>query len=174
MVKRFLRRVYLGPGEFFRDLSWLLRRRRGIKGAMSGERVSKAFRERLMLVVTEVNGCRYCRSFHVPQAVSCGVSEEEIMDILAGQLPADAPEEELTALAYAQHWAEENARPDLEYRRQVQECYGPETFAAVEMILRMIRVGNLTGNSWDYLLFRISFGRWGGVPRESGSSHRMH
>jgi AhpD family alkylhydroperoxidase len=169
----FLRRYYPGPGEFFRDLGWLLRRRQGIKRAMSGDLISKAFRERLMMVVTEVNDCRYCRSFHVPQAANSGVGEEEIQDILAGQMPADAPVEEHAALAYAQHWAEENARPDPVYRRQVQERYAGETFAAVEMILRMIRVGNLTGNSLDFILDRISGGRWGGGSRGKQSGRRL-
>jgi AhpD family alkylhydroperoxidase len=168
----FLRRYYSGPGEFFRDLGWLLRRRRGIKRAMSGGLISKAFRERLMMVVTEVNDCRYCRSFHVPQAASSGVSEGEIQDILAGQLPAGAPDGELAALAYAQHWAEENARPDPAYRRKVQERYGPETLAGVEIILRMIRVGNLTGNSLDFILDRISGGRWGVSSRKNHPDHR--
>ena len=39
--------------------------------------------------------------------------------------------------------------------------YGVEKFDAIEMILRMIRVGNLSGNLWDYILYRISFGHWG-------------
>jgi len=169
----FLRRYYSAPGEFFRDLGWLLRRRRGIKRAMSGGLISKAFRERLMMVVTEVNDCRYCRSFHVPQAAGSGVGEEEIQDILAGQVPAGAPVEEHAALAYAQHWAEENARPDSVYRRQVQERYGKEIFASVEIILRMIRVGNLTGNTLDFILDRISGGRWGGGSPGKHTGRRL-
>lgn len=125
-----------------------------------------------MLVVTEVNGCRYCRAFHVPQAVKSGVSEAEINEILAGQLPENAPEKEFAALAYAQHWAEEDARPDPAYRQHVLARYGEETFAAVELVLHMIRLGNLTGNTLDYLLYRLSFGRWGGEPRKVPTSRR--
>lgn len=165
-MKTFPRRTYTSARAFFSELFYLLKNRTSIKRAMRGELISPAFRERLMMVVTEVNDCRYCRSFHVPQAVDCGLSEEEIQDILAGQLPETAPEEEIPALAYAQHWAEEDAQPDPEYRAEVEDCYGKETFAAVETVLKMIRMGNLMGNTGDYLLYRLSFGRWG----QGGSS----
>lgn len=161
-MKPFQRRFYKHSSEFFADLKFLLQRRKQIKQAMSGEFVSPAFRERLMMVVTEVNACRYCRSFHVPQAANCGVSEEEIQQILTGQLPVDAPQEEIPGLAYAQHWAEENAQSNPEYREEIKTCYGEETFSMIEIILRMIRMGNLTGNTADYLLYRISFGLLGG------------
>jgi hypothetical protein len=35
------------------------------------------------------------------------------------------------------------------------------------MVLRMIRVGNLLGNSADYLLYRLSFGLMGLRENES-------
>jgi hypothetical protein len=31
----------------------------------------------------------------------------------------------------------------------------------IEVVLRMMRMGNLIGNTLDYLLYRISFGRRG-------------
>jgi hypothetical protein len=74
---------------------------------------------------------------------------------------AGSPPEQLPALLYAQHWAETNANPDPETRQCVLEQYGEETLQAIELALRMIRMGNLMGNSWDYLLYRISFGRLG-------------
>jgi hypothetical protein len=36
----------------------------------------------------------------------------------------------------------------------------------IHLILRMIRAGNLMGNSWDYILNRISFGRFGLTARD--------
>jgi hypothetical protein len=41
------------------------------------------------------------------------------------------------------------------------EIYGEEKAEAIEIVLRMIRSGNLLGNLWDYWLFRLSFGRLG-------------
>jgi hypothetical protein len=31
----------------------------------------------------------------------------------------------------------------------------------IEVVLRVIRIGNLMGNTIDYVLYRVSFGRWG-------------
>ncbi|MEA2086399.1 MAG: carboxymuconolactone decarboxylase family protein, partial [Chloroflexota bacterium] len=70
------------------------------------------------------------------------------------------PGEEGLALIYAQHWAESNAHPDPEAVRKLEETYGIEKAGAIYLVLRMIRLGNLSGNSLDYLLYRISFGRW--------------
>jgi hypothetical protein len=65
------------------------------------------------------------------------------------------------ALLYAQHWAESDGTPDLETRKQIVEIYGEETTKSMELAMRMIRMGNLMGNTWDYILYRVSFGRWG-------------
>ena len=69
-----------------------------------------------------------------------------------------SPEGELTALCYARYWAEMDARPEEEARVRLLEMYGAETAARIELALRMIRIGNLTGNLLDYILFRLSFG----------------
>jgi hypothetical protein len=36
----------------------------------------------------------------------------------------------------------------------------------IHALLRMIRAGNLAGNTWDYFLDRISFGRLGLTGRD--------
>ena len=68
----------------------------------------------------------------------------------------------MIAILYAQHWAETNAQPEAEAVRKLEQTYGTEKAEAIDVVLRMIRLGNLVGNSCDYLLYRISFGRWGG------------
>jgi hypothetical protein len=66
-----------------------------------------------------------------------------------------------TSLLYAQHWAESNARPDAAARERVVSSYGENKVNLMELAMRMIRIGNLPGNSFDYVLYRVSFGRWG-------------
>ena len=114
-----------------------------------------------MLAVTEVNLCRYCRTFHVGQAKEAGIPLDEITEYLKGTIPEEVPEEQKLAVCYAQHWAETDANPDPDYIEQVREVYGEDGSQAINMILRMIRMGNLLGNTWDYFLYRISFGSWG-------------
>lgn len=122
-----------------------------------------------MLVVTDVNECRYCQSFHVPQAVNAGIGQEELEQLLSGLIPENTPDDQSMALVYARHWAERNAQPVDALEKQLLESYGKETVQEIKIILRMIRMGNLMGNTWDYLLYRISAGRWG---NSRGSSRR--
>lgn len=113
-----------------------------------------------MLAVTAVNGCRYCSYYHTRQALKSGIAAEEISSLLAGDV-ANCPQDEAIAVAYAQHWAESNAHPDPEAVKRLRQTYGHERTEVIHLILRMIRMANLSGNSWDYLIYRISFGRKG-------------
>jgi AhpD family alkylhydroperoxidase len=160
-MKPFPRRLYASIGDFGQDIRYILGNRATLKTAIRGELVSEQFRERLMLIVTQVNGCRYCSYFHAKEALKAGISMDELDFLLAGAIPADAPQEEIPALLYAQHWAEANSHPDPAARQKIVDTYGIEKTAAIEIILRMIRVGNLSGNFWDYILHQVSLGHWG-------------
>jgi AhpD family alkylhydroperoxidase len=157
---RFSKRTYNSPKDFFSDIFFPISNRNKLRELNSGKMISPAFRERLMLAVTAVNGCRYCSYFHTREALKSGLSPEEISRLLSGEVAA-CPPEEASAVIYAQHWAESNARPDPAAVQKLQEIYGGEKVDAIHLVLRMIRTGNLSGNSWDYLLYRVSFGKWG-------------
>lgn len=156
----FPRRTYRSWTEPIQDMVFLARNLRLSVSMRRRELLPPAFRERLMLAVTAVNQCRYCSWIHTREALKSGLSAEEIKSLLSGNLE-DCPEEESLALLYAQHWAEANAKPDREWVDRLVEAYGTQKAQAIDLVLRMIRVGNLTSNSWDYLLYRVSFGRWG-------------
>ena len=158
----FHRRYYRGWKPFWKDTAYLFSHRDEIKKAMRSDVITSAFRERLMLAVTEVNQCRYCRTFHVGQAREAGISSEEITAFLKGTIPDDIPEEQKLAVCYAQHWAETDTDPDKDLKTQVSETYGEAGFQTISMVLQMIRMGNLLGNTVDYVLFKISFGKLGG------------
>lgn len=154
-MKSFHRRMYRNAGDFLTDIRMVASQRENIRAMMRN--LDPAFRERLFLAVTQVNGCRYCSYFHTQQALLYGVTDEEIRELGNGLLDC-CPPQELTALCYAQHWAETDAHPDAQARARLLETYGAETTAFIELALRMIRIGNLTGNLFDYILFRLSFG----------------
>jgi AhpD family alkylhydroperoxidase len=166
-VKTFDRRFYHSLSAFSRDLGAIIVRWRDMRELMQGEIIDAAFRERLMLAVTAVNGCRYCSYAHARQALVTGIAGDEVKALLTGEV-ADSPAEELPALLYAQHWAESGGQPDPEVRVQLVETYGEETVQAIELSLQTIQWGNLSGNTFDYILNRLSFGRLGG--RESSRS----
>jgi AhpD family alkylhydroperoxidase len=165
-VRRFGRRTYRSLGDLWADFKYIAERRRLLRCAMD-DLISPGFRERLMLVVTQVNGCRYCSHFHAGQALKSGVPSAELHTLLAGQIPAETPPDEYTGLLYAQHWAETEAHPGREAVQRLVETYGEEKAAAIDVILRMIRAGNLLGNTADYLLYRLSFGLIGARKNES-------
>ena len=157
---KFSKRTYNSPREFLSDVLFPFKNRRKLLWVMSGTLISPAFRERLMLAVTAVNGCRYCSYFHTGEALKSGLSQEEISRLLSRESAA-CPTEEVSAVIYAQHWAESNAHPDPIALQKLQEISGREKTDAIHLVLRMIKIGNLFGNSWDYLLYRLSFGNWG-------------
>ena len=160
-MKPFGRRIYHSPAELAQDLWFLLKGRSNLKSTRQGNLISFQFRERLMLVVTEVNGCRFCSYHHAKQAIIAGISPEELDQLLSGHLPEDCPADEIQALLYAQHWAEQNAQPEPGLTAQLAVVYGQEKAAAINILLRMIRIGNLLGNTGDYIIYQLSFGRMG-------------
>jgi AhpD family alkylhydroperoxidase len=159
LAVKFNRRTYRSPKELLVDLCFPIKNRKRLREAKNTRLLSPAFRERLMLAVTAVDGCRYCSYFHARLALKAGISQEEIGKLLSGDFDG-CPEEEALAVLYAQHWAESNAHPDPDAVQKLQETYGSEKAEAIHLMLRMIRLGNLLGNSWDYLLYHISFGKW--------------
>jgi AhpD family alkylhydroperoxidase len=70
-------RGYRHSAELAEDLRFIWKRRSMARRRMR-DLVPAAFRERLMMVVTEVNGCRYCSYSHARLALSAGVSREEL------------------------------------------------------------------------------------------------
>jgi AhpD family alkylhydroperoxidase len=156
----FARRHYTSLGGLLADIRTILARRKEIRAMMKNETLDSAFRERLMLVVTGVNACRYCSYAHAREALAEGITRKEIEDLSEGTL-VGSPPDQIPALLYAQHWAEADGNPDPEARRTVVERYSAQKVSIIELALHIIRIGNLSGNTLDYLLYKISGGRWG-------------
>ncbi|MBN2388619.1 MAG: carboxymuconolactone decarboxylase family protein [Anaerolineales bacterium] len=125
-----------------------------LRQAARGGRVSKAFAEKIMLAISQVNGCRYCLYGHSRTALAAGVSPDEVRQLLAGAL-GSFPEQEAVALAFAQHYAECQCRPDPKTVQRLEAFYGPEKAGDIQAYLRMITFGNLYGNTFDALLSRL-------------------
>jgi AhpD family alkylhydroperoxidase len=164
MDKTFKRRLYPSVGDLAADLRATLGHPQQMRAVMRGDSLDPAFRERLMLAVTAVNGCRYCSYYHAQQALVVGISPEEADAMTAGVMD-NCPPEQLPAVLYAQHWAESDARPDPTARQRIVQVYGAETIEAIELALHTIRIGNMAGNTFDYVLNRLSLGRWNLVGR---------
>jgi AhpD family alkylhydroperoxidase len=156
----FKKRIYRSPREFMSDLGFIFRNRKRVRALFRGETLPPAFRERMMLAVTNVNKCRHCARFHGKVALAEGVSREEVDAIFGGAFQ-DCPADQLVGVLYAGHWAEMSGVPDAAMRDNLVATYGPGPADEIDVVLRVVQTGNLTGNTVDYLLYRVSFGRWG-------------
>lgn len=156
----FDRRIYGSPGEFFTDTWFILKNSGGVFRMLRKRGISPAFRERLMLAVTSVYKCRFCSWVHTREALRSGMTGEDVTTLLTGTVDS-CPADEAVAMLYAQHSADADAKPAPESVKRLADSYGTEKAQAINLVLRMIRIGNLTGNTWDYLLYRASFGRLG-------------
>lgn len=159
-MKPFPKRSYPSVGLFVDDMRFLLKNRQAIKKLMQGEGIDPKLRERLMLAVTEVNNCRFCARAHTKMALEAGVEAEEIRKLLEGQMET-IPEAERPAVLYAQHWAETCGQPDPAAVRSLEERYGKAAVEWMHRAMRLVRIGNYTGNTVDRILYRMSFGRLG-------------
>jgi len=157
LMNGFKKRFYT-PRTFFHDLREVLSGLPSFRDTAHSGRVSRAFAEKIMLAVTQVNGCRYCAYGHTRVAMKEGVAPEEIERIMAAEL-GEFAEQEAVALAFALHWAETAGRTDPEAERRFREYYGPVISGDILNWMRMIQMGNLMGNTLDAVLYRLGFCR---------------
>ena len=124
--------------------------------ALTQHCISHAFSEKIMLAVTQVNGCRYCSYAHTRMALQAGVSEPELRDLLMGEF-SHIPEHELVAVLFAQHYAEQADHYDATAWQRLQDTYGVEVASDILTHIRVITFANLYGNTFDALLERLQF-----------------
>ena len=163
MKKHFHKRIF-SAASLLKDLGYLLLHSPRIVGALLDPEISRSFREKIMVVTSAVNECRYCSWFHAQQAVASGVSADELSDMFRLHFQASASPRELTALLYAQHFAETNKNPDPDMTARLFEDYGERTAKHILVLIRTIYFGNLFGNTWDAVLSRFK-----GKPAEASS-----
>jgi AhpD family alkylhydroperoxidase len=110
--------------------------------------------ERIMLAVTEVNGCALCAYGHTRLALEAGLTSDEIRELLGG-MGDSVPDTELPAVAFAQHHADRRGRPDQDVWRRLVDVYGQDRALGVLATARMIMCGNAVGIPWSALLSRL-------------------
>jgi len=150
----FNKRIYSLP-TFTADVKNIFDHMDALRHAARGGRVSHAFAEKIMMVVTSVNGCRYCSYGHARAALAAGVPDSELQKLMALEL-GTFPENEAVALTFAQHYAESCCNPDPAAWQRVTSYYGEEAANDIMTYLRMITFGNLLGNTFDAILSRFS------------------
>jgi len=140
---------------FLSDIGFLLWSLPKLISVLKRKEITNVFIEKIMTVTTAVNGCVYCSWFHAKGALECGISEEEIKNMMNLQFQADATEYELMALLYAQHFSETNRKPTQEMTKKLYDQYGENIANQIILMIRVIFFGNLYGNTWDAAISRF-------------------
>ena len=147
------KKLYSVP-ETYRIIVNAMRSIPGMKRARRSGEMTTPFMERIMLAVTEVNGCALCSYYHTRVSLENGMSAEEIKRMLGGEF-ADAPEAELPAILFAQHYADTRGMPSKEAWERVLGLYGETGAYGVLAATRMIMMGNAFGIVWGSFFNRF-------------------
>jgi len=153
-MAQYQKKIYTVP-RFREDLMFIVKNIPAYRRAFRNREISRSFAEKIMLVVTSVNGCRYCAWFHAKQALSSRMSTDEIRSMLDLQFHTSAAGNEVPALLYAQNYAETGRKPDRDVADRLFEYYGEKTASDIILYIRAIFFGNLTGNTFDAFLARF-------------------
>ncbi|MFA9377140.1 MAG: carboxymuconolactone decarboxylase family protein [Lachnotalea sp.] len=142
-----MKEAYIITWQAMRTMPQLRRARK------SGE-MDEQFMERVMLAVTEVNGCAICSYAHTKMALEAGLSDIEIQNMLSG-ISYDVPAEELQAIMFAQHYADSRGIPSKESWERIVETYGLSKAKGILGSIRAIMMGNVYGIPWGSFFNRI-------------------
>lgn len=112
------------------------------------------FVERIMLAVTEVNGCAICSYAHTKMALEAGMSNEEIQKMLSGVI-TDVPDNQVQGIMFAQHYADSRGNPSKEAWDRIIKIYHQEKSLGILGAIRIIMMGNALGIPWSSFLGRI-------------------
>lgn len=151
--EQFYKKMYT-VREFYDALYKGLRTMKYMKKSKTDGTLSMHFIERIMLAVTEVNGCEVCTYGHTKIALEEGMSNEEIQSILAGDI-ATAPENEVKAIMFAQHYADTKGNPSREAWHIVEQEYGHSLSLGILGTIRMIMIGNSYGIAFSAFRSRL-------------------
>jgi AhpD family alkylhydroperoxidase len=133
--------------DALRSFPAMLRGKRG--GALSA-----GFRERIMLAVTEVNGCAVCSWAHTRMALDQGFTPSEIRNLLSGNTD-EVPVSEAVGIVFAQHYADSRGNPSREAWSRLMESYGPVGAKAILGAARFMMTANAHGIALSAFLSRI-------------------
>lgn len=153
MENKFYKKIY-SHADFYRALVLTMRSIKYLRLNRKKELISAQFRERIMLAVTEVNGCEACSYAHTKFALEEGMSPEEISAILSGETES-IPEDELVGILFAQHYTDNNGSTSKESWQRLASTYGEERALVILATTRMMNAANMYGLAFSAISDRF-------------------
>jgi len=113
------------------------------------------FREELMLTVAKLNDCRYCSWGHHEWAHTAGISEEELAH-LEDMDPEFFDRRKWIAVSYVRAFVSGKfGSVPRELRKEMRENYTAHEIKEIELVTRIMDLGNRGANTWDAMLSRL-------------------
>ncbi len=153
MSQEFYKKIY-SHSEFYRSLYKAVRSVRHLAWARKKELLSQNAIERIMLAVTEVNGCEVCSYAHTKMALEKGMSAKEIGDLLSGNADS-VPEDEAIAIFFAQHYADSRGNPTEESWQRLTAQYGDAAAKGILGAARIMTAANIHGIALSAMARRL-------------------
>lgn len=143
MAQQFNKRIFTVK-DFFHIMDLAIGSLGKYRKAKKENLIKDDFKERIILAVTEVNGCELCSYFHTKEALKSGLSEDEISSMLTGNTE-NLHKDESIAIFFAQHYAETGGHPDKDTWKRLVQTYGQTKGEGILAVIRMIMMGNAHG-----------------------------
>ena len=115
-----------------------------VRTTRAGIKCDQEFAQRIRLAITEVNGCELCSYAHTKYALEAGMDRDEVRDLLGG-VTQGAPDDQLPAIAFGQHYADTRGHPDPSAWQAIVEQYGEQQALCVLVATRTMMWGNAVG-----------------------------
>ena len=145
--------------QFVGGIASLVPELKTVYGVWVRNELDPGFREELMLAVSQLNDCRFCTWGHHEWAQISGVSNEELAQ-LESLDPSGFDRRKWVAISYVRALVKRNfkgVQPEL--RRAVQHKFSPQEIRQIELVARVMDIGNRGSNTWEAMVSRMR-----GVP----------
>ena len=126
-----------------------------IRSFSKNKRINKAFRERIMLAISGVNGCAMCSFVHTKLALAEGISAEQIKQLLGGEFN-DIPAAEAVGVLYAQSYAAGNEVIDPDSFQRLVDEYGDDKAYCILQVCQIITFTTVMGITLDGIKQRLT------------------
>ncbi len=143
-MRKFYKKKIYSYTQFFRAMVCLFNTLPYLSNAKRKKLLNKQFIERIMLAVTEVNGCSLCSYQHTKIALKSGLTTKEIQALLDGDTQG-LHQNEVIGVLFGKHVADQNGLFDQDYLTRVIKEYGQEKAYGVLGAIRIIMFTNIMG-----------------------------
>ncbi len=142
-MQEFYKRNYTTK-EFYHLVDDAIKSMKYVKKAKKNKLIDDELEEKIMLAVTEVNGCELCNVYHTQKSEKIGISLNDIEILTSGGFNVGVKKEE-SILEFAKQYVIQNGDFSQSEFDKIVELYGEEFAQGVLGVIRVIMMGNAYG-----------------------------